>query len=479
MDKWDRLSRTNLQPMIREMISADEYEQYKAKNLEFIEAMLQGTACRPVLFLGSGISRRLIGAPSWMELLAAVAARSGLAEQQFTFLSQKAGNDPIQLGTLLADEVHAWAWASGKNNFPSEYFTKEFEKTIFIKHLASDILSEVYFNSSRALSQDTEAELLRNVSPHAIITTNFDPLIDALFPDYELIVGEKIIPMSMNIMGELYKIHGTTSDPSSLVLTDDDYVRFTKKRRYISSKMMTYFAEYPVFIFGYGLGDRNVNGIISDLGEALKEKGGSLDNVCYIEWVDDVSGLKSLKEEHAIPVGDGSLPPLRLKTIVTSDFSWIFKALNDYSSPYPVNLKVLRQLAARVVNIVRVDAPRNNLEINYKHIENLNDKPEELAMVLGIGKSDNPNLNHPYILTQVGNMLGFKGWYGAHKLIEEASKKLGYDIKSRDGEYHVSIKTGQSSTTHKYSMSLVELLKEIKAEREANADIEDLLGQPL
>lgn len=282
--------------------------------------------------------------------------------------------------------------------------------------------------------------------------------------------------MSMNIMGELYKIHGTTSDPSSLVLTEQDYARFSKKRRYISAKMMTYFAEYPVFIFGYGLGDTNVNSIISDLGEALKDRGGSLDNVCYIEWVEDVSKLKSLKEEHAIPVGDGSLPPLRIKTIVTSDLSWVFKALNDYASPYPVNSKVLRQLAARVVNIVRVDAPQNNLKINYKHIENLNDNPEELAMVLGIGKSENPNLNHPYVLTQVGNLLGFKGWNGANKLIPEANKKVGYDIKATDGEYHVAIKTGQTSTTHKYSLAFVELLREIKDSKKANVDIDDLLA---
>lgn len=458
------------------MVSADDYEQYQTKNLEFIEAMLQGTACRPVLFLGSGVSRRLIGAPSWMELLAAIADKAGIPEDKFTFLSQKADNEPIQLGTLLADEVHAWAWASGKNSFPSEYFTKDFEKEIFIKKLASDILSDSYQNSVDDLDQNDEAALLKSVSPHAIITTNFDPLIDKLFPDYELVVGEKIIPMSMNIMGELYKIHGTTSDPSSLVLTEQDYARFSKKRRYISAKMMTYFAEYPVFIFGYGLGDTNVNSIISDLGEALKDRGGSLDNVCYIEWVEDVSKLKSLKEEHAIPVGDGSLPPLRIKTIVTSDLSWVFKALNDYASPYPVNSKVLRQLAARVVNIVRVDAPQNNLKINYKHIENLNDNPEELAMVLGIGKSENPNLNHPYVLTQVGNLLGFKGWNGANKLIPEANKKVGYDIKATDGEYHVAIKTGQTSTTHKYSLAFVELLREIKDSKKANVDIDDLLA---
>ncbi|WP_295218004.1 SIR2 family protein [uncultured Brevundimonas sp.] len=448
--------------MIREMVTSEVYEQYQAKSLEFVEGMLQGTACRPVLFLGSGISRRIIGAPSWMELLAAIANRIGLADDHFTFLSQKAGNEPIQLGTLLSDEVHQWAWASGKNNFPAEYFSKDYDKSIFIKKLAADILVEIFHSSKSAIANSPEVKLLKSVSPHAIITTNFDPLIDEMFPDYELIVGEKIIPMSMNIMGELYKIHGSTNDPSSLVLTEQDYQRFTKKRRYISAKMMTYFAEYPVFVFGYGLGDTNVNSIISDLGEALKERGGMLDNVCYVEWVEDVSKLKSLKEEHAIAVGGDAESALRLKTIVTDDLSWVFKALNDYSSPYPVNTKILRQLAARVVNIVRVDAPQNNLEINYKHIENLNDNPEELAMVLGIGNSSNANLSHPYVLTQVGNMLGYKGWYRANQLLIAAKEKYGRDIKSVDDELHIAIKTGKTSVTHKYSAACVDYLKGVR-----------------
>jgi len=97
-------------------------------------------------------------------------------------------------------------------------------------------------------------------------------------------------------------------------------------------------------------------------------------------------------------------------------------------------------------------------------------------MVLGIGKSENPNLNHPYVLTQVGNLLGFKGWNGANKLIPEANKKVGYDIKATDGEYHVAIKTGQTSTTHKYSLAFVELLREIKDSKKANVDIDDLLA---
>jgi hypothetical protein len=188
---------------------------------------------------------------------------------------------------LLVDVVHEWAWGTGRNNFPDTYFAAETEKDLFLKLLCAQHLQQ-FVNLPVDKKLLDEIDLIKKCAPHAIITTNFDTLIERLFPEFELIVGERIIPMSMAIIGELYKIHGSIDDPGSLVLTSADYERFTKKRRYISSKMMTYFAEYPVFIFGYGLGDSNVNSIISDLGEALREKGGLLDNVIYVEWVPDV-----------------------------------------------------------------------------------------------------------------------------------------------------------------------------------------------
>jgi hypothetical protein len=114
--------------------------------------------------------------------------------------------------------------------------------------------------------------------------------------------------MSMSILGELYKIHGIVDDLATLVLTQEVYDRFAKKRRYISSKLMTYFAEYPVYIIGSGLGDPNVTAIMADLGEAMKDRGGMLDNVCYVEWVPDVLSLPRLKEEHVVPVDAGALP---------------------------------------------------------------------------------------------------------------------------------------------------------------------------
>ena len=448
------------------MVTADAYEAYTAKNLRALKELLDNPGTRPVLFLGCGITKRYLGAPSWLELLAKVASHIGIPNDRFNFLSQRVDNDPASLGSELVDPVHEWAWAAGKNYFPPTYFSATTDKALFLKFIVGEILKDFGKVPDKHALQD-ETDLLRKARPHAIVTTNFDTLVEELYPDYELVVGERIIPMSMSIMGEIYKIHGSVSDPSSLVLTGKDYDRFRHKRRYISSKLMTYFAEYPVIIMGYGLGDPNVNAIISDLGEAMQEKGGLLDNVYYIEWVPDVLALPSLKEEHAIPGEEGSHSALRVKTIVTSDFGWLLTGLADVSSPVPMNTKVLRHLAARVVDLVRVDVPKNPVELDYKKIESLTDDQEQLAMVLGIGNVTNPNIGYPYVLTQVGQKLGYPGWHGAKKLCKIANETLGFDIQAGDNEYHMAFKTGtKNAYTSKYSKSFVELLREFQEQDE-------------
>ena len=105
-----------------------------------------------------------------------------------------------------------------------------------------------------------------------------------------------------------------------------------------------------------------------------------------------------------------------------------------------------------------------------KHIENLTENPNELAQVLGIGNVANANLEYPYILTQVGHKLGYKGWHGAHKLMQAVVETQGIDVKANDNEYHWAFKSGQNTITHKYSEKFVELLAKVQADSGGKSD---------
>lgn len=117
-----------------------------------------------------------------------------------------------------------------------------------------------------------------------------------------------------------------------------------------------------------------------------------------------------------------------------------------------------------VIDLVRVDVPKQNVEIDYKKIESLSDNSKDLAMVLGISNVTNPNVTHPYILTQVANELGFSYWSYANDLLKKANTKLGYDIKSSNNKYHMAIKSGTKQLTHKYSEELIKLLAQVRDE---------------
>ena len=97
------------------MVTKDEYEAYKTKVLVGLKELLNSTGTRPVLFAGAGISRRYLGAPSWLELLRKVAQIAGIDDEAFNFLSQKANNDPGTIGSLLVETVRIGRGSSDKS----------------------------------------------------------------------------------------------------------------------------------------------------------------------------------------------------------------------------------------------------------------------------------------------------------------------------------------------------------------------------
>jgi hypothetical protein len=49
---------------------------------------VEGTACQPILFIGSGLSRRYFSGPSWDELLARLAAMCPLIDKEYAYYKQ-------------------------------------------------------------------------------------------------------------------------------------------------------------------------------------------------------------------------------------------------------------------------------------------------------------------------------------------------------------------------------------------------------
>ena len=69
--------------------------------------------------------------------------------------------------------------------------------------------------SDNELLLQEEIELLKMIHPHSVITTNYDQFLEKVFPDYEVVVGQKILRSNNASIGEIFKIHGCSSLPKS------------------------------------------------------------------------------------------------------------------------------------------------------------------------------------------------------------------------------------------------------------------------
>ena len=453
------------------------YDDYKNDVTEDIKKCLEEMMCQPILFVGSGVSRRYIGAPNWEELLKEMAKKCPRIEKEFAYYKQNAQrnsdkNPLIEIGTTFAELYRDWAWNEGRNEFPEELFTEDKSSEIYIKYKIAEYLNSLLpesFESGENLEIREEIEYLKNVKPHAIITTNYDLFLERIFTEYEPIIGQQILKTNFTKYGEILKIHGCASNPQSMVLTIEDYKNFNRKKKYLSAKLLTYFAEHPLIFIGYSAEDPNIRNILSDVDEIISSQNKLIPNIYILEWDPSLDYSKYPQREKVIPIG--SQKNVIIKSITASSFKWIFDAFGNLCDIKNVSPKLLRALIARTYEFVRTDIPKNRIELNYENIENAVNKDEGFVTLFGLTNIDNPsayNAKYPYTLTGVSEKLGLvneereASWKKSFDLLQIIKEEKGIDIKASDNRYHLKVKTGKVSSTHKYSDEAISLLRKVK-----------------
>lgn len=444
----------------------DQESSYKLKADAAIRDLLLEFECQPILFVGSGISRRYFGSPNWSELLRAMFDKLPVGADAYEYWRQKLNDDMVEIGSVLSDMAFEWAWKEGKNHFPPEYFSSKVNKDAFLKHMVCEHIASVtpVIQGIADTTLDKELSAFAEIKPHAIITTNYDMFLEQVFEGYEPVVGQTILRYNTNSFGEIFHIHGDVSKPTSIVLTRADYDEWSEKKKYVSAKLLTYFAEHPVFIMGYGLGDPNVKSILKDIGELVAAEDGLIPNVYQIIWRSDK--IEKHPPDQATFAVDGK--EYRIRAIHTNDFNWIFEALKSQSALKSINPKLVRALAARTMKLVRHDIPSGAVEVNYETLEKVADEKDFLPTLLGITTVNNANLSHPLTITQLAERVGLPNWHALNKLINRVKEEKGIDLRSSDNRYHCRIKTGTkaSSITRKWSHDAVSLFKKFGSSEE-------------
>jgi len=492
-----------------------DFEKYREEVAADIEETVTMANCQPVIFAGTGLSIRYFGAPSWDGLLETLVEDCDGLGKEYGYYRQT--RDPTEVGQFLSEQYAEWAWSeygdhdeddeSELSGWDETLFDHENDRDVFLKAKIADLIQEMTPETVDDLYEDTvhesisldealrEIDLLQEIQPHAVITTNYDRFFEAIFneeisdanlldddrvgsagfnrdkeidpediPSYRVVVGEQVLRTRYRNIGEILHIHGSVSNPTSLVLTEDDYREFNNRRRYLSSKMLTYFAEHPLLIVGYRPDDPNVQQVLTWADEVLSDDQSITEDIYFIRWDEDVEERDTYPREHDIKLDDGG--HLRVKSIIADDFDWVFEAFAQ-GDELAVDPRYLRSLLAQTYDVVSSMSSGGEV-VDVQRLEDVATDVGELRTVLGYMEGDPGQIppiqfQHTYRPSDAAEEVGVDSFQNLNQdIIEQIKEVTGIDLKSFNNRYHIAFFEESGVTPRRYSEDAIDLFRKVK-----------------
>lgn len=110
----------------------------------------------------------------------------------------------------------------------------------------------------RANDRQKYRQFMDILEPQWIITTNYDTVIESVMTGrcFPLSVDDQLVAPRNQI--PVYHLHGIRTNPDSIVITQDDYVKLFRPNQYRQQKLPLTLKESFTLFVGYNLGDFNV-----------------------------------------------------------------------------------------------------------------------------------------------------------------------------------------------------------------------------
>ena len=353
--------------------------------LDIIKNAIQITGHHPFLFIGSGISKRYLNTEKWDELLKVLCTEFSGNDFQYNVYENEIdtkdyyGLQPAIASLLEKDYNRAVLTDEQYKDFRSNHKKDLLNNVSALKIAISEHLSNPVLPNN-----NPELELLKKLAKRSIsgiITTNYDTLLETLFPNFDTYIGqEELLFSNITGIGEIYKIHGSITDAKSLVLTSKDYENFEKKASYLIAKLLTIFLEYPIIFLGYSLNDRNIRNIFETISDCLsQEKLDKLKNrLIFIEY----SNLESISEFSMQFENDHNV---KMNRISTSDFSKIYESILSVKSKYSPT--VLRYLRKDIYELANSSKPTERIAATgFENLDEIN-QADQFILGIGIGRN--------------------------------------------------------------------------------------------
>lgn len=336
---------------------------------------LKSFVSAPILFVGSGMSRRYLGLPNWEGLLTEAAAKT---DKSYAYYRSNANGDLPTIAQLLVNPINELIWTDEYKGIRDANELHLQKQDSALKILISERMLQLVPTVDEALQQ--ELELFKNAVIDAVITTNYDTMLEGIFPGYQVYVGQdELLFADPRGVGEIYKIHGSASNPNSIVLTKEDYEVYSKRNPYLAAKLLTLFAEHPVIFLGYSLSDPNVTQLLESLVSCLKPEHVSKlqDRLIFVHCRDSE---KSEITSTVIPIQGTNLPVININV---PNFREIFSVLGSLKRKF--SARMLRRLKDHIYELILTNDPNGRLHV----IDFEEDKENAPDVVIGVGAMAN------------------------------------------------------------------------------------------
>lgn len=331
----------------------------------------------PVLFVGSGLSRRYMGAPDWEGLLRSVCEEVSFMAQYEKYYAKAINSFPDggkncilpEAAQLMEDDFIEGVYSDPSWEEWRDLHAESISRGCTPLKL---FLAEKLRGLKPSLLED-ELAVLRGAerSVGGIITTNYDNLMEDIFPQFEVYSSQSDMLFSrLAEVGEIYKIHGSCSDAATMILDTHDYEKMVEEQKYLLSKILTIFAEHPIIFLGYSFRDEDVRGVLSTIAEcAGMERSNELSSrFVFVEYSTDYAVIDK-------DYGEG----IEMKTIRTDNFIPIYRAILE--SPQRFAPRLVRQLLRQVFEAAYSE------DVTYRAmlapLENLDELPQDKPVVVG------------------------------------------------------------------------------------------------
>ena len=329
----------------------------------------------PFLFLGSGFSRHYIGTPDWKGILAMFSPKH--LNQYFSILN----TDYLPaVATSIAKDLTTDFWNLPDDDENKEkYIDKITDQSILLKIKIADYLKTKSLEEFPSQYKE-EIELLEKLCIDGIITTNWDDTAERMFPKFTPYIGQQELIFAPTFsVGEIYKIHGCFREPSSMVLTSDDYQNYNERNAYLAAKLITIFIEHPVVFMGYSISDVNIMDLLRSLVCCLDKKNLEKlrDNLIFVEWINASDEVFRI-DNHTIALNNDIVLPVT--RIETNSYLKVYECLCKYERTIPANL--LREYKKQFYDIILSEKPEKQL---YVLPGSKIDKNSKIQVVYGFG----------------------------------------------------------------------------------------------